>query len=133
MKTPNEILEFNKKCAEFLGYKLLTKPYDGAITTQDGCFNPFFLHDKTEGEGWYVYPKFDSDWNWIMFVIEAIEKSYKTKEQVYGVGIHSQMCRIDTVNEEIAWKAGATKKEAVVEAIGEFLNWYEINKQQKHG
>ena len=112
-----EILEYNKRCAMFLGYKILSKPYKGAVTVQEGCYNPMFLHDRIEGESWYVYPEFHSDWNWIMEVVEAIEKK---------AWVNIKGCAVDIST--IANLNAPTKKEAVVKAINQFLIWYEQNK-----
>jgi hypothetical protein len=130
-----EILEYNKRCAEFLGYKVITeRPYDGAITVQEGCNNPSFLHDRMPDESWYVYPKFDSDWNWIMEVVEAIEKLYEGN--AYCVQIKQDNCHI-FVNTQFSlaynkfvniFERDISKKEAVVKAINQFLIWYEKNK-----
>jgi len=57
--------------------------------------------------------KFHSDWNWIMEVVEAIVMYYKDKERP----------QIHLLNQPIF-----TPKEAIVQAINEFLIWYEQNK-----
>lgn len=123
-----EILEYNKRCAMFLGYKILSKPYKGAVTVQEGCYNPMFLHDRIEGESWYVYPEFHSDWNWIMEMVEAIEKLGET-DKTYGtlVDITTTYVKIDKVLIDLKL-IPITKKEAVVDAINQFLIWYEQNK-----
>jgi len=126
--TQKEILKYNKLCAEFLGYQVLSSPPKGAITTQDGCHNPSFLHEQMEGECWYVYPKFDSDWNWIMEVVEAIEKL----DNIY-FQIEEQCCYVYDIskfdnNQTNAFiiKSCNSKKEAVVAAINDFLTRHKI-------
>lgn len=103
-----EIFEYNKRCAEFLDlhrdeevaiYKMTAYPYD-------------FL-------------KFHSDWNWIMEVVEAIEK----------LG-YNRRVDIDSSHVLIQYKEWYTlvqkdsKKEAVVQAINQFLIWYNENSSQ---
>lgn len=141
-----QMTNFNKRCAEFLGYKVITeKPYDGAITVQEGCNNPSFLHDRMIEESWYVYPEFDSDWNWIMEVVEKIENTnrqshldyYEIKicknciDVRYSMGIVKRYTfSNDYLEQAISDKRKhfVTKKEATINAINEFLIWYDFPK-----
>lgn len=123
--TLTEKQEYNKRCAEFLGYKIIVDDlYDGAITVQEGCNNPSFLHDRMPDERWCVYPRFDSDWNWIMEVVEKIEKLD------YWVCIQNTYVGIGKRNDEqpvIGYSYSSltiTKKEAIVSTIDKFLIWY---------
>ena len=104
--TQEEILEYNKLCAEFLN---LHRDEEVAIYK----FNAYP----------YEYLRFNSDWNWIMEVVEAIEKLG------YEIDIFSNCVQIcDTPDENyITEAAGKTKKEAVVQAINQFLIWYNEN------
>lgn len=117
MKTDNKLI------AEFLGYKILTKVYDGAITIQDGCFNPTFFYNRMEGESWYVYPEFDSDWNWIMLAVEKIKNT---------IGVKS----IDECSEEewfvttkLTTLTITNPLPVVYKTVVEFIKWY--NQQNK--
>lgn len=116
--TQKEILDFNKRCAEFLGFKYRnSKKAWGRYPLSDNSF--FSL------KGWISMDrlKFHSDWNWIMQVVEAIKEKTKFKS-------------IDECSEE-EWYAttGITKltitapKEAVVQAINNFLIWYNENRK----
>lgn len=98
--TQEEILEYNKLCAEFLGEEMTTY----FVETQMDLIGSSELH-------------FHSDWNWIMEVVEAIEK--KSWVNIKG-------CAVDIST--IANLNAPTKKEAVVQAINQFLIWYEQNK-----
>lgn len=91
--TQEEILQYKKRCAEFLGLEILKDEY---------C---------------YDYPDFHSDWNWIMEVVEVIEKK---------AWVNIKGCAVDIST--IVNLNAPTKKEAVVEAINQFLIWYEQNK-----
>lgn len=114
-----EILEYNKRCAEFLGVNKTLSSY---------YLPKFGLYVNKYGEVYYeeVFReeelKFHSDWNWIMEVVEAIvEKTkFKTIEEC------SENEWYATIG--ITKLAITFKKEAVVQAINRFLIWYQNNK-----
>jgi predicted phosphohydrolase len=66
---------------------------------------------------------FASDWNWIMEVVEKIEDIYR----IQPIQIAGTRCLIHTNHTFNVYRS--SKKEAVVQAIWEFLNWYNKNKQ----
>lgn len=106
-----EILDFNKRCAEFLG-----KEYsDNRIVT------PYthFSGQNPTGKVWEEC-RYHSDWNWIMEVVEAIEKLD------YDVVIAKTSCSIwiGGTSYSGSSKDCKTKKEAVIQAINQFLIWY---------
>ena len=106
--TQEEIIQYNKRCAEFLGYTL----------RENDCYNG---DDKLVAKLSFLQTadlKFHSDWNWIMEVVEAIEKLGHT------VDIWNNVCVIPHLKKSI----GESKKEAVVEAINQFLIWYNNEK-----
>lgn len=118
-----EILEYNKRCAEFLG---------GSLHKMQPPLNPqwFDLPFSKRGipEGLL---KFHSDWNWIMEVVETIENKLNDSFNVDIV--NKNQCEIVRNGEEFICGAGFDtinhrKKEAVVDAINQFLIWYEQNK-----
>jgi len=105
--TQEEILDYNKLCAEFLN---LHRDEEVAIYK----FNAYP----------YEYLRFNSDWNWIHEVVEAIEN------KGYDVFINGLYCRITDsgmTDFEIESGAATTKQEAVVQAINQFLIWYNEN------
>lgn len=108
--TQEEILQYNKRCAEFLG-----GVYDSDMTR-------YWFHLPVKWDGLFAPTteelKFYSDWNWIMAVVEAIEKK---------AWVNIKGCAVDIST--IVNLNAPTKKEAVVEAINQFLIWYEQNKQ----
>lgn len=136
--TQQEVLEYNKRCAEFLGYINLT-PDD----------KDFDFYEKLEGVlGKMLEPKsmkFHSDWNWIMEVVEAIEKVNFTQVPEFScftVVIKDKRCIIkqhsqfalafeklsDSFhNSNSPFVIRDSKKEAVVQAINQFLIWYNEN------
>jgi hypothetical protein len=97
MKPYNE-QEFNRLCAEFIGWKQNSKK-----TT--------FYVDKNDGR--YIYEiqdlKFHSDWNWIMKVVDKISH----------IAVHKDIEDFPILSCPIF-----SPKEAVVQVIWEFLNWY---------
>lgn len=111
--TQEEVLDYNRKCAEFLGYV-------NTIPTSDN----YSIYDHAR--------LFDSDWNWIHDVVDAIRKS----GYLFEISGNSERCfaNIIPVNTNVAIvKVGFSEsildqKEAVVEAINQFLIWYENNK-----
>ena len=107
-----EILEYNKRCAEFLGYE---------ISENKECFK---LPTKN---GWINLNIFHSDWNWIMEVVEAIEKvaDWTLECLNYSDGSRNYQMMIPLSNTNVIFK---DKKEAVVQAINQFLIWYKENK-----
>jgi hypothetical protein len=128
-----EILDYNKRCAKILGYEYIPEKETFAYIPhgwwkKDTFKKPF---DKENCLYDHHHLKFHSDWNWIMGVVEAIESiKYKISgESIYTLTISNKICKIESTNDEIVWKKSNSKKEVVVEAINQFLIWYEQNKQ----
>ena len=137
-----DIKEYNKMCAEFLGgTEYIPKPWYYFPRYQRHWFFPNRLEPNRFTSKML---KFHTDWNWIMEVVEKIEslddseKHYQWKDvnntnrsnfNGYSVDIEGNDCLIwlglelDPL-ECLAKSKGKTKKEAVVTAIWEFLNWY---------
>jgi hypothetical protein len=123
MKPYNE-KEFNRLCAEFLGYE---------ISENKECFK------SQNQKGWNLLNIFHSHWNWIMEVVEKIENTKKNNEwYVEYIWLPSTNISFSVRG----WRDGSvlfetfgrfygvtTKKEAVVQAIWQFLNWYNEQKQ----
>ena len=121
--------EYNKLCAEFLG---------GVLSEMEAPLNPqwFGLPFEKRGipEGLL---KFDFDWNWIMEVVEKIEDGLKlhtvTSQGMTGHYININrgvsVAHSSLSNPSKFMGTGKTKKEAVIRAIWEFLDWY--NQQEK--
>jgi len=108
--TEQETLEYNKRCAEFLGWK---------YSEEKDRWNEDMLRQYSFVES--IDLKFHSDWNWIMEVVEAINKTQNPKQG--GDTTHS------TLKREVQALLGKSAKEAVVEAINQFLIWY--NNEQR--
>jgi hypothetical protein len=122
-----EILNFNKRCAEFLGAKVTD--LGGA---QKAIYYPIL------GGSHYAHKlKFHSDWNWIMEVVEAIEKLFDSNiyfkiswnNVVIGIATQYELA-YNTGFEGVEIHREINKKEAAIQAINQFLIWYEdFNKE----
>lgn len=161
-----EIIDYNRRCAEFLGM------YDYSRDNEyfeKGGYYAYSDKNKNPSSGYYTILQktsegytgiFNSDWNWIMEVIEAIEK--KSEHIIMGrplynsfdIGKHSIKFYFNPNNNYLLqlelkqwlpdepWKNSLYKnhiikefdfkkkgkKEAVVEAINQFLIWYNKKK-----
>jgi len=90
-----EINDYNRRCAEFLGVTL----HESQITTPHSHFM-----------------RYHSDWNYIMEVVEAIERlGFYTKILDNGMTIEGKL---------VLERWGKNKKEGVVQAINQFLIYY---------
>jgi hypothetical protein len=136
--TQQEIKERNKEIALMLGLKPLQKPYTGAYQTSDSTYNPTFYHDRMEGESWYLYPQYDSDWNWLMEAVEFIEK-LKGMSIYIGKNRMNKLHSVEISYEDNTWQKrphidktifiqNELKKEAVFIAVSDFAKLYN-NKQ----
>lgn len=144
-----EIEERNKEIALMLGLKPVTGPYKGSFTTTDKTDNHFFnfFVEQLYSGGWYAYPKFDSDWNWLMEAVEFIKSLKETKGNCEGncymvtrfnIGINSvlisyengdlydSICIGHTDNGKYFKNVGDvdTVKEAVFIAVSDFAKKY---------
>ena len=129
-----EILQYNKMCAEFLGWEIVENEI---LTVPDDCKVKPQIYFPA-----YQNLLFHSDWNWIMEVVEAIEKLKLPSPSIIPirVQIEEKSCRIfkGTWNDSkegfisvVSYKGNKvqySKKEAVINAINQFLIWYEQNK-----
>lgn len=102
-----EILEYNKLCAEFM-----------KLGTQLHMTEHLFTGEYMDTDSL----QFHSDWNWIMEVVEAIDKIQHTQLDILG-----RYCRISSKGIDFKGSSKEDKKEAVVQAIHKFLIWYKEN------
>lgn len=164
---PFNKLEYNKLCAEFMGWEYFPESKSGN-TWPDGChdgsYTTFDIWVKNPTEKYreilchsdyeyldgkynsdieqedlfddYKYKlEYDTDWNWIMEVVDKINDP----ENGIMVSIHPNSCMITDNGRRGKWSLNSIsnivrvidakdRKEAVVQAIWEFLNWYNENK-----
>lgn len=156
--TQEEILQYNKRCAEFLGaiYSKHAEAwgFGNAKNIGSKMFHGVMYHNVIQAERFEKELKFHSDWNWIMEVVEAIEKlqipNYINEKGFksdllkrihtsieYGLEVrknesfYGYICIITCFTfsgHQFKGYSKISKKEAVVEAINQFLIWYEKNK-----
>jgi hypothetical protein len=125
--TKEEILQYNKRCAEFLGYKNLTP--------DDKDFN-IYENEKGMIIGNKIYTlletmsmTFHSDWNWIMEVLKQITKYGYNWELIdfNGTVTEEKFMKCSIFNLELSkpynkfTAESSDEKEAVVQAINQFL------------
>lgn len=118
------IPDYNKRCADFLGWKNLNDDSFPEYVNNNGDF--YSLKNLL----------FDSDWNWIMEVIDVIQKLDINKNKLsshpyyYGFDLETNNYYAHFQFGEDLHFNGESKesqKEAVVQAITQFLIYY--NKQ----
>lgn len=129
--------QYNKLCAEFLGGEIFEegdrwktrnwnnpnyRPFKVISScpltmwgTKEETYNRVLADVLASYGAWGC---FDSDWNWIMEVVDKIEKTY--------AWVSIKGCLVTTVEIDVN---APTKKEAVVKAIWEFLNWHKKYKK----
>lgn len=100
------ILNYNKRCGEFLGWEIAGPGFPAGFWYENK--NKFIYFEEL---------KFHSDWNLIHDVVECIKNLTNPKE-------HSDTT-FSTLRREIQTHLGRSHKEATVEAINNFLIWYE--------
>jgi len=101
--TQEEIQEYNKRCAEFIELELTGPGFSAGYFYKNNFYQ---FHEL----------KFHSDWNWIMEVVEKIERlTVNTR-----VRIESHSCKLTHDNYSNI-EIGLTKKEAVIQTINHVL------------
>jgi hypothetical protein len=112
--------EYNELCAEFLGVDI---NYSKEVYKDSISPLRQYIHNKPKSEELL----FDTDWNWIMEVVEKIESSFNG---FVLFKIEDESCFVSAISTKNYnnHTEMSTKKEAVVQAIWKFLNWYKDNK-----
>ena len=136
--TQEEISEYNKMCAEFLG---IVKGYfkseiDCPILEYQWMVVSANCTYEMQKEDFpllnvYDYLKFHSDWNWIMEVVNKIEETNIVDIFFMECRINERQGTIGPNNDVIVWCQGETKKAAVVQAINNFLIWYKTDNDDR--
>ncbi|MEX0598836.1 MAG: hypothetical protein WD512_20300 [Candidatus Paceibacterota bacterium] len=112
--------ENNKLIAEFLGY------------SQPHPFYPKTTYWYKQGKEPLVSLSFHSDWNWLMEVVEQIEKlPLFPNDNSFNVTIGAtKYCTIQDSNGEVVEITAMeeTKILSVYKAVVEFIKWYNVNK-----
>jgi hypothetical protein len=109
MKTNNKLL------AEFLGWTLDNEDLNSYRNFNGSKFKHLLLSSF----------KFDTDWNWLMEVVEKIE-NYNDSATLFI--IEDERCHVNTQNGFEIDSVGHTKIEATYNACVEFVKWYNEQK-----
>ncbi len=117
--------EYNQMCAEFLG-AVIEQPYPANKDYEQDGYVIYFPKDTVTLGIYRNYSlkglKFDSDWNWIMEIYIKINQLIQQKQSVdFVFGKESDPFHLALWD---AFEIEDCSKEAVVEAIWNFLNWY---------
>lgn len=136
--TQEWITQFNKKCLDFTERRLedMEFSYIEEMTNIE-CYREMTIQDL----------KFHSDWNWIMEVVEKID-SLKTETSKFSFHIYNTFVVISEDRNYVYEKGdggrrtgplhinngkhqifGKNRKEATLQAIDQFIDWY--NKQKE--
>jgi hypothetical protein len=114
-----DIKEYNKMCAEFLGYVNLT-PDDPDFDFYEHPTEPVKLGEHVRKTLEPASMLFHTDWNWIMYVVEKI---FTTEFERY---LLLQYCAV------IQQTLSTARKDLVVEAICLFMEqWYQEQSKPK--
>lgn len=111
-----EIKDYNRLCAEILGFKRfpIKDKNDGFIIDWNNGFVPY--------KSCTAELKFHYDWNWIMQILKHIREIINVK-----LNIHDFEC-VKAMNLNL--NPYDYDKEQVVEAIYQFLIWYNKNNKE---
>lgn len=111
-----EIIEYNKLCAEFLNWQNINDK--GFPEYIDSFGNLYKLKDM----------KFHSDWNLIISLVEAIEKlgyeSLSGGSEYYYPERGMRYIQSFIKGDINIYQENKDKKEATIKAINKFLIWY---------
>lgn len=128
-----EINERNEQIAMMLGLKALPKPYLGAFECNENTVKSFkiFFNGLLEDESWYNYPKFDSDWNWLMEALEFISDPdygiyYKIGPKTCEIADNGKRGNVNLNAFKVLAKGTSTvsTKEAVFIAVSDFAKTF---------
>lgn len=141
--TQKWIDRYNKKCAEFLFPELVD--VDDAeiwgintLLIESNQSKYEILNNRRSNIFMSIDLKFRSDWNWIMEVvdkIESLEDKQFYMEWIWlnktNVGLYQRETNSgSTLWEYIArFSDSKTKKQAVIQAIDQFIDWYNKHKE----
>jgi hypothetical protein len=125
----DNITENNKLMAEFIGYKLMpcnnglawNSPYQKAIDDKFNIHGKLFHPKGSDYANSYL--KFDSDWNWLMEVVDKIES------MDFVLNIRQGHVSIVNNSGKTPFYTGSdiveeSKIESVYNTCVEFIKWY---------
>ena len=117
--------ENNKLIAEFLGWEKIYLEGCVAYTLPESLADPIYKLDSR------FILEFDSNWNWLMEVVEKIEKEfcstnihYYSQKQIYSVDFSG----FNIKYEESEY--GNNKLKILYESVIKFINFYNKQKEE---
>jgi hypothetical protein len=130
----NEITKNNKLIAEFMN--VTPKMQSPELYSLNDA--PFFYCTETTEEkcliAWAKYSKYNSSWDWLMPVVEKIEKMQYITDEVnicwdsVGGKYHTEITNASRDTFEIIRMYADTKIESTLLAVVEFIKWYNKTK-----
>lgn len=113
-------IENNKIIAEFMGKKeLITEKQ--FLNYEHETFNPTIIE----------YLKYDTDWNWLMEVVEKIKKVSDEDDFLDKLNTLNSRISIELENQlESCFRKSYLSIEQVYNACIEFIKWYNEQKNQ---
>ncbi len=120
--------EYNKLCATFLGWEFVDRDSFVGIKKP---ISSYYVDDKGK-EHCVEYMEFDSDWNWIMKVVDKIEMAFPEQRLRWNCVDDGNVMKYTAfwftprIEDELGFSgyfAYTTKQEAVAMAIWELLCW----------
>lgn len=130
-----ERIEKNKMILDFMGVKPIYNSYTNKYTYSDGIY--FTVSDDSYDkvmDSMSEYSKYNSDWNWIMGVVEEIglrnfhDKNLMGIVTIYGLNRTSIRCYINEELINVIDCSDVSGIGATYEAVCEFIEWYNKNK-----
>ena len=116
--------ENNKIIAEFMGIQPIEAISDNTSKT-------YYYYNNSEMEDYEALPEYHSDWNWLMKVVEKIEKEfcstnihYYSQKQMYSVEFLGFNIEYD--NSEY----GDDKMKILYDSCVKFINFYNKQKEE---
>lgn len=127
-------MENNKLIAEFMGLKPKMESPDVYVFNDMPYFSVRENNPEDVMNAIVKYSKYDSDWNWLMSVVEKIEQLKNRHNFTFSVKISGNYCTIESYNYSLIVRIvecnDTTKLKSVYNACVRFIKWY--NKQNKN-
>ncbi len=120
-------MENNKLIVEFMGLKPKMESPDVYVFSDMPYFSVRENNPEDAMNAIVKYSKYDSDWNWLMKVVEKIENYNEFTDVLFA----PRGCAIDCYIENgFSFSNDCdTKIEAVYNACVEFIKWYNLTKK----
>ncbi len=129
--------EFNSLCAKFMGWEYIDKDSHPYAYANYGWWKANTYHpeiDAYKNENFIGFNHnllFHSDWNWIMMIVDEINKKFET-EDYYGIMIEIRTDYVTIDYDEFRDKIhfydkkadGEFRKQSLIQILHNFLKYY---------